>query len=75
MTKKMTKIIKLLQEKDIKYVTVNSLAVNRDSIINHYNIDEEKANECLLQDIAAFGIRAFYSMRNDDYLWISIIGD
>ena len=74
----MDKIIDFLKSRGIKHRTINCLVVpiNRDSIVNYYNTDEEKAYTQLLKDISlVLGIRAFYSVRNDDYLWISILGD
>jgi len=67
-------IISFLEQKNLKIHTINGLAVYRDSIVNHYNLGEEKSYQQLIDDIKqTLNIKAFYSCRNDDWLWISVI--
>lgn len=73
-SKDIESIKNFLNDNGIEYVFSNTLKICRDSIVNHYkNRSETEAYEKLLQDIEKLGIRSYYNMQNDDYLWLYIL--
>ena len=76
------KVLEYLANINIEaYPETNCIKISRDSIVNEIcninsSLDEEGCYECLIGFLKTDlgGLRFFYSNKNDDYLWLDIIG-